>query len=78
MVDSFEELGERAVTHGIRFLVYFSSRHYPHIIINKSVELVLEAQEGHLKDITKYIRLKLKAGKSKRVDQIKIEVQQKS
>ncbi|THV66825.1 purine and uridine phosphorylase [Aureobasidium pullulans] len=58
--------------------MYRSLRHYPHITINKSVELILEAQQGHTEDITKYIQSNLKAGKSERVDKLKTEVQEKS
>ncbi|OBW66730.1 MAG: Heterokaryon incompatibility Het-C [Aureobasidium pullulans] len=78
MVNFFEELGEHTVENRIRFLVCFSSRHYPHITINKSVELILEVQPGHVEDITKYIQSNLKAGKSERVEKLKIEVQEKS
>ncbi|KAI4718290.1 purine and uridine phosphorylase [Aureobasidium sp. EXF-10727] len=80
MVRFFEALGKCAVENKIRFLVCFSSRHYPHITIDKSVELVLEAQPDHSEDIAKYIRsnLRTRNSRSKRVEQIKIEVQQKS
>ncbi|THX56093.1 purine and uridine phosphorylase [Aureobasidium pullulans] len=78
MVNFFEDLGEHTVGKRIRFLVCFSSRHYPHITINKSVELILEVQQGHTEDITKYIQSNLKAGKSERVDKLKTEVQEKS
>jgi nucleoside phosphorylase len=78
MVGFFETLGECAVQNKIRLLVYFSSRHYPHIAISKSVELILELQSGHSEDITKYLNSRLKVGRSKRVEQIKIDVQEKS
>jgi ankyrin repeat protein/nucleoside phosphorylase len=78
MVGFFEELGECAVKDKIRLLVCFSSRHYPHITINKSVELTLEIQQGHSDDIIKYVNSKLKVARSKRIDRIKIDVQEKS
>lgn len=78
MVDFFETLGESAIEDKIRFLVCFSSRHYPHITIAKSVELTLEIQQGHSEDITKYINSKLKVGRSKRIEQVKIDVLTKS
>jgi ankyrin repeat protein/nucleoside phosphorylase len=78
MVDFFETLGECAVKDKIRLLVCFSSRHYPHITIDKCVELTLETQEGHSEDITKYVNSKLKVGRSKRVEQVKIDVLKKS
>ncbi|KAH0385537.1 purine and uridine phosphorylase, partial [Aureobasidium melanogenum] len=78
MVRFFEDLGECALRDNIRFLVCFSSRHYPHITIHKSIELVLEVEAGHSEDITKYIRSRLRIGSGKRVDQVKIDVQNKS
>ncbi|KAH0370231.1 purine and uridine phosphorylase, partial [Aureobasidium melanogenum] len=76
MVHFFEALGERATMSKTRFHVCFSSRHYPHITIDKCVELVLEAQQGHSEDITKYINSRLKVGRSKRAEQIKSEVRE--
>ncbi|KAG9962319.1 purine and uridine phosphorylase, partial [Aureobasidium melanogenum] len=78
MVRFFEELGECALRDNIRFLVCFSSRHYPHITIHKSIELVLEVEAGHSEDITKYIRSRLRVGSGKLVGQVKIDVQNKS
>ncbi|KAG9692387.1 purine and uridine phosphorylase, partial [Aureobasidium melanogenum] len=74
MVRFFEALGECATMRKTRFHVCFSSRHYPHITIDKCVELVLEAQQGHSEDITKYINSKLKVGRSKRAEHIKSEM----
>ncbi|KAG9836642.1 purine and uridine phosphorylase, partial [Aureobasidium melanogenum] len=78
MVSFFETLGECAVTEQTRFFVCFSSRHYPHITIDKCVELILEAQPGHADDITKYINTKLKVKRSTRTEQIKSEMQEKA
>jgi ankyrin repeat protein len=78
MICFFEALGECAVRDNTRFLVCFSSRHYPHITIDKGVELTLEVQQGHSEDITRYVNSNLKVGHSKRVEQIKVDVQKKS
>lgn len=78
MVRFFEVLGECAITDNIRFLVCFASRHYPHITIHKSVELILETQPGHSDDIKRYIRSRLRIGGGTRVDRIKTDVQNKS
>ncbi|TIA18324.1 purine and uridine phosphorylase [Aureobasidium pullulans] len=78
MVNFFEELGEHAIESKIRFLVCFSSRHYPYVKANKSIELTLEVQEGHANDIAKYIHSNLKAGDTERVNEIKVEVQAKA
>ncbi|KAH0162964.1 purine and uridine phosphorylase, partial [Aureobasidium melanogenum] len=74
MVGFFEALGECATMENSQFFVCFSSRHYPHITIDKCVELILEAQQGHSEDITKYINSRLKVGRSKRAEQIKSEM----
>ncbi|KAH9216673.1 hypothetical protein DL95DRAFT_460011 [Leptodontidium sp. 2 PMI_412] len=63
---------------GIRFQVCFSSRHYPHITIRKSLDLVLEGQEGHNQDITNYLDSELKIRHSKIAEQVRIELQEKS
>ena len=47
MVNFFEDLRKLAVSSKIRFLVCFSSRHYPHIRIENSIPLILNGQEGH-------------------------------
>jgi len=74
MVAFFEYLGQLAVSSQIQFNVCFSSRHYPHIRIEKSVELVLEGQEGHQQDIGNYLQSELKVGRGKLIEQIKDEI----
>jgi ankyrin repeat protein len=77
MVAFFESLGHLAVLSQIRFCVCFSSRHYPHISIDKSVQLILEGQEGHQQDMANYLHSELKAGRSKGnelIEQIKAEI----
>jgi ankyrin repeat protein len=55
MVAFFQRLGDLTVPLGVRFRVFFSSRHYPHITISHGIDFVLEGQEGHDQDITDYI-----------------------
>jgi hypothetical protein len=74
MVECLEQLGSSAVAKGIRFHVCLSSRHYPHIGIEKGLDLVIENQEGHGQDIEKYVHSKLKAGKGKRIEEVKKEI----
>ena len=74
MVAFFEHLGQLAVSSQFRFLVCFSSRHYPHIMIEKGIQLILEGQEGHQQDIANYLHSELKAGRSKLIEQIKAEI----
>ncbi|KAF2188900.1 hypothetical protein K469DRAFT_684185 [Zopfia rhizophila CBS 207.26] len=74
----FEHIGGLTVSAGIRFQVCFSSRHYPHITIQKGLGLVLERQEGHDQDIANYLESELKIGQSKVAEQIRIELQEKA
>lgn len=60
MVSFFEDLGEFSVDRGTKFHVSFASRHYPHITIERSENIVLEDQDGHKADIFSYIKKKLK------------------
>jgi ankyrin repeat protein len=78
MIAFFERIGEFVASSEIRFQICLSSRHYPHITIEKGIDLVLEGQEGHSQDITNYVRDKLKIGKSKLAQQIYNELQQKA
>ncbi|KAL2012208.1 hypothetical protein VTN00DRAFT_4926 [Thermoascus crustaceus] len=74
MVDFLEELGGVAVASGIRLNICLSSRHYPHISMEKCVQLNMEDQPGHHQDIEKYVNSKLKSGHGKRIDEIKAEI----
>jgi len=78
MIQFFEHVGELSISAGIRFQVCFSSRHYPHITIQKGLNLVLEGQEGHSQDITNYLQSELKIGNSKIAQQTRSELQEKA
>jgi hypothetical protein len=78
MIQFFEHVSKLAMLNHIRFQVCFSSRHYPHITIEKGVHLVLEGQEGHTQDIINYLETELKIGKSKLAEQIRDELQEKA
>jgi hypothetical protein len=78
MIRFFDRVGERTASAGIGFQICFSSRHYPHITIQKRLSLVLEGQEGHSQDITNYLESELKIGQSKIAQQIRIELQDKA
>ena len=62
----------------IRFLLCFSSRHYPNISVDTGIQLVLEDQAGHSQDLKTYITSELKVGKSKRAELLKQAIFQKS
>ena len=78
MVAFFRDLGGLALSTEFQFRVCFSSRHYPYITIENSIELVLEGQEGHQQDIANYLHSELRAGRSKLVEQIKTEILERS
>ncbi|OOF93412.1 hypothetical protein ASPCADRAFT_150839 [Aspergillus carbonarius ITEM 5010] len=78
MIDYIQSLGEHAVSSGVQLNVCFSSRHYPHIAVEKGLELVLEDQEGHADDITRYLHSELKIGRSKQAGQIQDEIIEKA
>lgn len=74
MLDFLEELGRVAVASGTRLNICLSSRHYPHIGMQKGIRLTMEDQPGHQQDIERYVHSQLKAGRGKRVDGIKAEI----
>ncbi|KAM0720719.1 hypothetical protein Q7P37_004856 [Cladosporium fusiforme] len=78
MVHFFEALGESAAKANVRFYVLFSSRHYPHITIQKCQHLTLDDEEGHESDINDYVRSHLHMGTSKLALEMQSEVQRKA
>jgi ankyrin repeat protein len=74
MVAFFEKLGEDAISDGRMLHVLFSSRHYPHITIQRSVEMTLEHQQGHAQDIEKYLSSELKVGRGGQAEHLRKEV----
>ncbi|KAL9617587.1 MAG: hypothetical protein Q9160_007657, partial [Pyrenula sp. 1 TL-2023] len=78
MVAFFERLGADAVADERSFRVLFSSRHYPHITIKRSVEIKLEDQQGHSQDIDRYLSSELKGGRGKQAEQIRQEIRERA
>ncbi len=78
LVAFLENLGRLTFSSRIHFHVCLSSRHYPHISIENGVQLILEDQEDHIHDITKYLNGTLKAGRGKQAEVIKEELLQRS
>ncbi|PKK49870.1 hypothetical protein CI102_5618 [Trichoderma harzianum] len=78
MVCFFEELCESAQESQVRLQVCFSSRHYPTITIAKGIEVVLEAEPGHIEDIEYYIKSKLRLGKSAQALSLRSEILNRS
>ena len=78
MIRFFEDVGELSIQKGVRFSVCFSSRHYPHVTVNKGLELVLDDQSGHERDIANYIKAELKIGQSDMAKRMRIDLQKKA
>ncbi|KAH6712997.1 hypothetical protein BKA61DRAFT_633142 [Leptodontidium sp. MPI-SDFR-AT-0119] len=78
MVCFFEELCDHAKEPQVRLQICFSSRHYPTIVIQKGIEVTLEDEIGHTKDIEQYIKSKLRLGNSKQAESLRSDILKKS
>jgi ankyrin repeat protein len=78
MISFLEDIGEQAVEVNVRLHVCFSSRHYPAITIRRGMEIVLEDEEEHGKDIARYINSKLKLANPKKADSLRGQLLEKS
>jgi ankyrin repeat protein len=78
MISFFQNVGEFTTSNNIKFLVCFSSRHYPHISKENALDLTLEGQEGHEQDIINYLNNELKIGQSRLAKQIRAEIREKA
>ncbi|KAH8893731.1 hypothetical protein GQ53DRAFT_599418, partial [Thozetella sp. PMI_491] len=76
MIDSFQRLGN--ISPRPAFHVFFASRHYPHISLEKGLEFILERQEEHSADITSYVNSKLMIGGGNTAQKIRAELQEKA
>jgi hypothetical protein len=78
LIDFFEELGEAVTDKNVEFRVCFSSRHYPHVTMDKCQHMLLDGQAGHEQDIAKYVKSKLKVRKDKTGENLRDAVQNKA
>lgn len=81
MVGFFDILGQYTVTSQINMRVFFASRYYPRIITPKKVELRLDDEEQHSRDIERYIRSELRTGddaERKVIERIREEVKRRA
>lgn len=78
MIDFLEELGEDMLGNHGRVYFCLASRHYPTLEVRNGVRLILEDETGHADDLRRYIHRRLKAGKSRDVDSIYQQVQEKA
>lgn len=78
MTNFFQELGKSAVDHTVYLRICLASRHYPHITLEKGIELIVEDQEEHEEDLRKYVAKKLKGGRSRVVQDIKEAIRERA
>lgn len=78
MIEHFETLGQCATKADTGFRVLLSSRHYPHIFLDRCLELNLGDQEEHESDIAEYIRCKLKIGKERLALQLQDDIRMRA
>ncbi|KAF2996051.1 hypothetical protein E8E13_003282 [Curvularia kusanoi] len=76
MISFFESIREMDSTGDFR--VCFSSRHYPEISIRTGVQLALEAEAEHVKDIALYIDANLNLSNDPQFEAIKAELLSKA
>ncbi len=74
VVGFLECLSIDAVQTGVTLRICLSSRHYPHVSVRKTLELIVEASKEHARDIATYIAQKLEGHN----DDIKASVRQKA
>ena len=78
MVCFFEDLCDLARAAQVTLRICFSSRHYPTIAIQKGVEVTLEDEAGHTKDLEQYVKSKLRLGTSKQAELLRADILEKS
>ncbi|KAI1076574.1 hypothetical protein F5B20DRAFT_594035 [Whalleya microplaca] len=78
MLSFFTQLRERTGGNGLRPLICFSSRHYPHISASRGLEIILEQEEGHREDIARYVNNELRIGDTPLAETIRREVSKKA
>lgn len=78
MIAFFEKISEDAAPETHPYRVLFASRHYPHITVRQSVEVILQDQEGHSHDIDKYLSSQLKIVRGKQAREIKAEIRDRA
>ncbi|KAJ4289061.1 hypothetical protein N0V90_011403 [Kalmusia sp. IMI 367209] len=78
MILFFQSIGEMVMSAGLNFRLCFASRHYPHITVEKGLNLVLEGHEGHEEDLASYLSSQLRIGHTKLAETIRTEVKEKA
>ncbi|KAI2464765.1 hypothetical protein F4781DRAFT_411720 [Annulohypoxylon bovei var. microspora] len=92
-IDALDECEEQQIRHMLSFLrtireqaasastklhICLASRHYPHITIEKGLNLVIEGREEHQQDIANYIGTMLHIGHDRFAEKIRSQLQEKA
>lgn len=89
LIDALDECDQDQIRRMVSFLealvdmqsslhVCFASRHYPHITVQSSHEIILEERDGHEQDISTYLSSALRIKPNHLAEQIRSEMQQKA
>ncbi|KAF3014249.1 hypothetical protein E8E14_010237 [Neopestalotiopsis sp. 37M] len=89
LIDALDECAQDQIRNMVVFLealvdvqsslhVCFASRHYPHITVQTSHEIILEERDGHEKDIASYLSSALRISPKVLFEQIRSEMQAKA
>ncbi|KAK3385255.1 hypothetical protein B0H63DRAFT_510121 [Podospora didyma] len=79
MVYFFENLCDEAKAAHVRLQTCFSVRHYPTITIETGIELTLEHEPGHTRDIQRYMNSRLRRlGKASQTETLRSQILAKS
>ncbi|KAF7532903.1 hypothetical protein G7054_g7529 [Neopestalotiopsis clavispora] len=89
LIDALDECDQDQIRDMVVFLealvdvqsslhVCFASRHYPHITVQTSHEIILEERDGHEKDIASYLSSALRITPKNLAEQIRSEMQAKA
>ncbi|RWA14538.1 hypothetical protein EKO27_g584 [Xylaria grammica] len=89
LVDALDECEEAQIRDMVSFLsgpdiipngvrICFASRHYPHVSVKTAIEIVLESQTGHDKDIASYLNSALIIKDGPLAEQIRCDLQKKA
>lgn len=74
LISFFERLCKQTQDAKVNLRVCFSSRHYPHISIRRSKEVILETQDFHSDDIRRYVQDCLYMEPEEEANQIREEI----
>ncbi|KAK5941082.1 hypothetical protein PMZ80_006359 [Knufia obscura] len=78
MVSYLETLAMVAPVHGPPLRICLSSRHYPHISIEKGLSLVVEDEAAHANDFRIYVYHKVTGNDSEQINNLREEICSKS